>query len=267
MKSKRLAILSLVVMVLVSTPKAMQQLRRSVAEAQEHAGLAWWNLLLTQKSEASAMAFAKPNPCPKSFAREASYADSLASRSSAWPPAPARQKADARKGQVRPATGAPSAVASPELASNNNHASDKDSTPDFLSLPAEKATDEIARALPAPEEPAAPVAAPQAKRAPQATAGILRALAALDRQPESYAPMSVRVVGDLDQSEFTPSPEAMNALLDAFGKKGVNVQFKMRKMPERNQLPRVRGRLLISRDINIFTLQPGSNPESITESE
>jgi hypothetical protein len=254
-------------MMVVSTPKAMQQLRRSVAEAQEHAGLAWWNLLLTQKSEASAMAFAKPNPCPKTPAREATYADSLASRSSAWPIASARQKADARQGKARPATEAPSAVASPELASNNNHASDKDSTLDLVSTSAEKATDEVAQALPAPEQPAAPVAAPQIKRATQAATRILRALAALDRQPESYAPASLRVVGDLDQSEFASSPEAINALLDAFGKKGVNVQFKMRKMPERNQLPRVRGRLLISRDINIFTLQPSANLESIAESE
>lgn len=265
MKSRRLAILSLVIMMLVSTPKAMQQLRRSVAEAQEHAGLAWWNLLLTQKSEASAIAFAKPNPCPKTLAREATYADSLASRSSAWPPAPARQKADARQGKARPAPEAPSAVASPELASNNNHASDKDFTPDFVSEPAESATDEVASALPAPEQPAAPVAAPQARRVPQAR--ILRALAALDRQSVSYEPTSVRVVGDLDQSEFVPSPEAMNALRGVFGKKSVNFQFKMRKMPERNQLPRVRGRLLISRDINIFTLQPSANPESIEESE
>jgi hypothetical protein len=243
MKShKRLATLSLIIMALVSTPRAMQQLRHSINAAQERAGLVWWNLLLTPEASATESAAAS-TPCPKIIAARMTPANtpvparSNGSSNARTAAAAVRPKADARTAQRQ--TASDSSAAS-ELALNNSSA---ESNFGPVTSPAQSATrghmlQKLASHATAPQ--------PGTNWTP---AKIQSALASLNRHDAPGAPPNGHIFSDMDTNEFIASPQ-MNALMTTLAKKGLNVQFRMKKVLDRNQTPRPRARTLISKDAN-----------------
>lgn len=245
MKSnKRLAtFLSLIIMALVSTPRAVQQLRHSIDAAQERAGLVWWNLLLTPDAQAAENALSPLNPCPRPqliAANPATPANHLVPARSNVRPAAARSRVDARTTQ-RPSSS--DASAGPELAANNY------STPsEFDSF-----TKRRQAAAPGytPRKLASHAAPPASPTRPLAK--IQSALAALDGHDAPGAPPDIHIVSDMEASEFVASP-SMNALMAMLAKKGLNVQFRMKKALDRNPLPRPKARTLIGKAANALPL-------------
>ncbi|HEV7860599.1 MAG TPA: hypothetical protein VGO91_18415 [Pyrinomonadaceae bacterium] len=254
--SKRLATLSLIIMALVSTPRAVQQLRHSINAAQERAGLVWWNLLLTPEAQAAENTDAPLNPCPrpqliaKSKTTMAANNHAPALKSNAVLAA-ARSGPDARTKQ-RQASSDSSVDA--ELASNNY------STPsEFDSIP------KPGRAATPGEMPRETLQKLASHAAPQASpvwtsAKIQNALASLNNRDAPIAPPDIHIIGDMSASEFVSSP-SMSALMTVLAKKGLNVQFRMKKALDRNQLPRPRARTLISKDADALPLPHDSRSQ------
>jgi hypothetical protein len=242
--SKRLATLSLIIMALVSTPRAVQQLRHSLDAAQERAGLVWWNLLLTPEAQAAEESDAPLNPCPRTQLlaanRTMTPANSpVAAKSNAVPSA-ARLRLDASKAQRQ----APSdSTAGAELAAND---------------------DAIQRELDAIRTPAwretphklASHAAPRQSQV-WTPAKIQSALASLNQHDAPIAPPDIHIADDTYANEYVASP-SMNTLLATLAKKGLNVQFRMRKALDRKPLPRPKAATLMSRDAEALPL-PRSN--------
>jgi hypothetical protein len=241
--SKRLATLSLIIMALVSMPRAVQQLRHSIDAAQERAGLVWWNLLLTPEAQA-AETNAPLNPCsrPQLMAANATTPASnhaTALRSNAKAPA-ARPRLDAQTAQRQASSDSSARL---ELASNDY------------------ATQSEFDSIPAPAPAATPRETPQklaSHAAPQLSpiwtnARIQSALASLNNHDAPLAPPDIHIVGDTYANEFAASP-SLNALLDTLAKKGLNVHFRMKKALDRNQFPRPKSRTLIGKDADALPL-------------
>ena len=221
--SKRLATLSLIIMALVSTPRAVQQLRHSINAAQERAGLVWWNLLLTPEAQAAENMDARLNPCPRPqliAANKTTPANNPvpALKSNAGPAA-AKLRLDARTAQRRDSSDSP---AGSELAS----------TPG-----------ELPRETP---QKLASHAAPQASPI-WTSAKIQSALASLNQHDAPIAPPDIHIADDMYANEFVASP-SMSALMATLAKKGFNVQLRLKKALDRNQFPRPKARPLISKD-------------------
>jgi hypothetical protein len=234
--SKRLATLSLIIMALVSTPRAVQQLRHSINAAQERAGLVWWNLLLTPEAQAAENMDAPLNPCPRPQLIAANKTTPATNPAPALKsnagPAAAKLRLDARTAQRRDSSDSP---AGSELASNNY------STPselDSIQTPGE-----MPRETP---QKLASHAAPQASPI-WTSAKIQSALASLNPHDAPIAPPDIHIADDMYANEFVASP-SMSALMTTLAKKGFNVQLRMKKALDRNQFPRPKARPLISKD-------------------
>jgi hypothetical protein len=238
--SKRLATLSLIIMALVSTPRAVQQLRHSINAAQERAGLVWWNLLLTPEAQA-AETDAPVNACPQLIAanttKTAPANHSVSARTNAVPAAP-KLRLDARTAHS-PASS--DSLAGLELAANDDATQsefDSIQTPEWAATPV-KTPRETPQKLASHAGPRmSPVWTP---------AKIQSALASLNRRDAPVAPPDIHIVSDTSANEFAASP-SMSALMATLAKKGLNVQFRMRKALDRNQSPRPKARTLISQD-------------------
>jgi hypothetical protein len=258
--SKRLATLSLIIMALVSTPRAVQQLRYSINAAQERAGLVWWNLLLTPEAHAAAEStVARTNGCPQSvLAGMIRSNNSTPARSNAKPAAAVRFRSDARTTQRQSSS---DFDAGPELASNNyspnkdspnkdspnNYSTERAFAPATLSNGPDPSSERAAAQGRTPQKLASH-ARPQASPT-RTPAKIQSALASLDEHNAEGTPPNIQILRDMDVNEFAASP-SVNALMEALAKKGLNVQFRMKKVLDRNQLPRPKARALVSRDGN-----------------
>jgi hypothetical protein len=248
--SKRLATLSLIIMALVSTPRAVQQLRHSLNAAQERAGLVWWNLLLIPEAQAAENMDAPLNSCPRSQLIATNKMKTPANnpvpalRSNAGPSA-ARTRLNVRTAQRRASSDSP---AGPELASNDySKESEFDSTPEpeWAATPETPQRRETPRKLASHAGPQpGPVWTP---------AKIQSALASLNKRDAPGAPPDIHIADDTYANEFVASP-SMNALMAALAKKGLNVQFRMRKALDRTPSPRPKARTLISKDAHAFPL-------------
>jgi hypothetical protein len=244
MKSnKRLAILSLIIMTLVSTPRAVQQLSHSLDAAQERAGLVWWNLLLTPDAQAAESTVAQTDsPCTESFARRmTSSSNPTMARNNVTLSTAAGRKAETRNAQRQASS---DSSMGPELAANNSSGEGVIDTAAWSDASASLSKQDAAQRE--RQKQLASHAAPQAGAAWN-PAKLQSAMAALDGHDAPTQPPYLHVVGDMDTSEF-PSRPAMDALLAALAKKGLNVQFRMRKTLDRNQAPRPRARTLIGKD-------------------
>ncbi|MEA2176195.1 MAG: hypothetical protein QOD00_3787 [Blastocatellia bacterium] len=244
MKSnRRLAILSLIIMTLVSTPRAVQQLSHSINAAQERAGLVWWNLLLTPDAQAAESTVAQTNsPCTEPFARRMTPSiNTTTARNNAVPSAATGRKAETRSAQRQASW---DFSVGPEVAANNSSGEGVIDTAAWSDASATLSKQDAAQRE--RQKQLASHAAPQAGAAWN-PAKLQSAMAALDGHDAPTQPPYLHVVGDMDTSEF-PSRPAMDALLAVLAKKGLNVQFRMRKTLDRNQTPRPRARTLIGKD-------------------
>jgi hypothetical protein len=258
--SKRLAILSLIIMALVSTPRAVQQLRHSINAAQERAGLVWWNLLLTPEAQAAEKTNAPLNPCPRPQLIAAN-----ANKTGANNPAPALRNETRPAPAARPALDARTAhgdsaanlPAGPEIASNDystQGAFDSIGTPARFVTPAEM-----------PQKLASHTASTPTGSV-WTTEKIQSALASLNRNDAPLAPPDIHILSDISANEFTASP-SMNALLSALAKRNINVQFRTKKALDRNQFPRTRARTLTGKDADALPLPRGAACECPAGSE
>lgn len=246
MKSKRLATLSLIIMALVSTPRAMQQLSNSLSAAQERAGLIWWDLLLTRDMQTTESERTKNNRCTQPIAARLKSSDETLTARSVVRQRAAQASTNARKAQRQSASSDSSELAV------NNYPADQDSSHDLLALGQQSAAKQQQHAL---QNFVPTTAAAQETGRGLMSPEIQQALASLKERQAPDAPTIISVAGELEDSEAARIP-GMDALKAALAKRGFNVQFRLRKvMDDGNALPRAKGRPQINKstDYNLIS--------------
>lgn len=231
MKSKRLATLSLIIMALVSTPRAMQQLRHSLDAAQERAGLMWWELLLPEDAQAAESPAPKRSACTQLLAASVKPSARLNSSGSALRSKTAQAATQARRAQPRDLP--PTVQASEAEVALNEHSAEH-AGDEVAALASDAALQQHSLQEFSP--------APDAWRA-QMTPEALRALSSLNEQRARV----VSVVGQVEDKELAGLPDA-DAVMAALAKKGFNVQFKLKRVMDGGQLPHPKVRPSVGRN-------------------